>query len=93
VTDLFDSAAQRSGRGTPLADLARPATLEEVMGQRHLLGPGNLLIESIRKDTLFSMILWGPPGTGKTTIAHVIARSTGSIFVPFSPTSRGARSC
>ncbi|MBW2261522.1 MAG: replication-associated recombination protein A [Deltaproteobacteria bacterium] len=91
MTDLFDSAAQRSGRGTPLADLARPATLEEVMGQRHLLGPGNLLIESIRKDTLFSMILWGPPGTGKTTIAHVIAKSTGSIFVPFSAVLGGVK--
>ncbi len=91
MTDLFDSAARRDGRGTPLADLARPASLEEVFGQRHLLGPGNLLVESIRKDTLFSMILWGPPGTGKTTIAHVIARTTGSIFVPFSAVLDGVK--
>jgi len=88
VSDLFDAA---SDRGAPLADAARPATLEEVVGQEHILGPGKMLLESIRRDTLFSMILWGPPGTGKTTIAHVIAGTTGSIFVPFSAVLGGVK--
>jgi putative ATPase len=62
----------------------RPNRLEDVVGQPHLLGDGHILARAIRADRIPSMILWGPPGTGKTTLAHVIAHETNSIFVPFS---------
>jgi putative ATPase len=62
----------------------RPKRLEDVVGQAHLLGDGHILARAIRADRIPSMILWGPPGTGKTTLAHVIANETHSLFVPFS---------
>lgn len=62
----------------------RPTRLEDVVGQVDLLGDGHILARAIRADRIPSMILWGPPGTGKTTLAHVIAHETNSIFVPFS---------
>jgi putative ATPase len=62
----------------------RPTRLEDVVGQMDLLGDGHILARAIRADRIPSMILWGPPGTGKTTLAHVIAHETNSIFVPFS---------
>jgi len=75
------------GRGTsraPLADRMRPETLEEFVGQLHILGPGKPLRKQIERDELASMILWGPPGSGKTTLATIIARKTRSDFVRFS---------
>lgn len=73
-----------SGAGKPLADRMRPERLEEVLGQIHLLGPGKLLGEAIRNDRVPSLILWGPPGSGKTTLAHVVAGVTRTEFVGFS---------
>src|SRR5579864_1833562 len=70
--------------GRPLADRMRPATLAEYVGQAHLLGPGKPLRKQIERDELASMILWGPPGSGKTTLATIVARKTRSGFVRFS---------
>ncbi len=80
-------AASRSGKvgsPPPLPDRMRPQALDEVAGQSHLIGPGRLLSELLQKDRLPSMIFWGPPGVGKTSLAHVISRLTRSEFVPFS---------
>ncbi len=79
--DLFERQSKSS---SPLADRMRPNRLEDVVGQEHLLGDGHILARAIRSDRIPSMILWGPPGTGKTSLAHVIANETNSIFVPFS---------
>ena len=68
----------------PLADRMRPRRLAEVVGQKHLIGPGQLLARLIRADRPPSMILWGPPGTGKTTLAQVVANESDAYFVPFS---------
>ena len=68
----------------PLAERIRPETLSEVAGQGHLVGEGKPLARAIAADKVPSMILWGPPGSGKTSIAHVVARTTDATFVPFS---------
>ena len=73
----------------PLAARMRPRTLEEVVGQEHLLGPGHVLERAIHADQVPSMVLWGPPGTGKTTLAYVIASVTKSHFTPVSAVSAG----
>src|SRR3989475_5457053 len=73
----------------PLAARMRPRTLDEIVGQEHLLGPGRVLRRSIEGDTITSMILWGPPGSGKTTLAEVIARQTNARFVSLSAVSAG----
>src|SRR5712692_1285415 len=73
----------------PLAARMRPRTLDEIVGQEHLLAPGKVLRRSIEADTISSMILWGPPGSGKTTLAEVIARLTHAHFVRMSAVSAG----
>ncbi len=79
--DLFDLGAnQQASIGQPLAYRMRPRSLDEVVGQPHLLGKGAALRRLIERDQLFSMVLYGPPGTGKTTIARLIARHTNSHF-------------
>jgi putative ATPase len=93
-TDLFAPKGRRprtdpTGEGeadahAPLAERLRPRTLDEVVGQDHLLGPDKLLRRAIEGDRVPSMILWGPPGSGKTTLARVIAERTKRAFVPFS---------
>ena len=73
----------------PLAARMRPRTLAEYVGQAHIIGPGHILRGAIENDNVPSMILWGPPGTGKTTLAEVIASATGAEFVGLSATSAG----
>jgi len=75
----------------PLADRMRPTTLDEYAGQEHILGPGKPLRAQIERDQLTSIILWGPPGVGKTTLAHIIARMTKSEFLPFSAVLSGIK--
>lgn len=76
--------AQPNEQNTPLANRVRPTTIDEFVGQRHLLGHGKVLRELIENDQVSSMIFWGPPGVGKTTLAEIIARQTKSHFVTFS---------
>jgi len=92
--DERDGAASRSGApvvGTPLAERMRPRTLDDVVGQDEILAPGRPLREAIERDLLQSIILWGPPGTGKTTLARVIAEMTQAHFVPFSAVLAGIK--
>ncbi len=81
--DLFEQSARNNG-DAPLAERMRPRQLDEMVGQRHLLGEAKLLRRLIESDQLASVIFWGPPGTGKTTLGQVIANSTKSRFVFFS---------
>jgi putative ATPase len=84
---LLDQAARRSRSDlpkNPLPDRLRPARLDEVVGQAHLLSAGKPLAEAIANDRLSSMILWGPPGSGKTTLARLLSRNARTEFVPFS---------
>ncbi len=90
---LFETpppTTEQQGR-RPLADRMRPETLEEFVGQVHILGPGKPLLRQIERDELASMILWGPPGSGKTTLAMIVARKTKSDFVRFSAVLSGIR--
>ena len=91
MTDLFDHALQQRMKDeSPLAARMRPRTLDEFVGQEHIVGPGKLLRRAIEADRLFSsIILWGPPGTGKTTLAQVIANRTQSHFETLSAVLAG----
>ena len=75
----------------PLAARLRPETLDDFVGQRHLLGPGKVLRRLIETDGVSSMIFWGPPGVGKTTLAHIIAKRTKAEFIDFSAVSSGIK--
>lgn len=84
-----DSLFSRRAEAEPLAARMRPRTLDEVVGQGELLGAGKPLREAIERGTLGSIILWGPPGTGKTTLGRLVARYTDREFVPFSAVTEG----
>jgi putative ATPase len=92
VIDLFSSAVEERLRAkAPLAARLRPRTLDEVVGQEHLLAPGRPLRTLIEGDRLSSVVLWGPPGTGKTTIARLVAGATAKAFEPLSAVSAGVK--
>ena len=74
--DLFDFAQTDKKETVPLAERMRPKTLEDFYGQEHIIFPGSLLTRAIKADRLGNCIFWGPPGTGKTTLASIIAHST-----------------
>src|SRR5215472_3400079 len=84
-----DDATEPGAR--PLADRMRPRTLDEFIGQEHLVGPGKPLRTQIERDDTGSVILWGPPGTGKTTLAQIIAHRTQADFVEFSAVLSGIK--
>ncbi len=90
---LFESTplADEGSQKRPLAERMRPKTLDEFVGQEHILGPGKPLRMQIERDELSSMILWGPPGVGKTTLAQLVARLTRCDFVPFSAVLSGIK--
>jgi putative ATPase len=91
TVELFAQAADKDPSLQPLAERMRPRTLDEVVGQEHLLGPGALLRRAIERDRVPSMILWGPPGVGKTTIARLIAGHTQAEFASLSAVLSGVK--
>jgi len=89
---LFEYHAQKSARASrPLADRMRPKNLDEFVGQTHAVGKGTLIRHAIEQDRIFSMILWGPPGCGKTTLARIFAGETGCHFAHFSAVLSGVK--
>ncbi|MEV4804622.1 replication-associated recombination protein A [Nonomuraea sp. NPDC049421] len=90
MDSLFDSAAEEA-TPQPLAVRMRPRTLDEVIGQRHLLGPGTPLRRLVESEAPMSLFLWGPPGTGKTTLAYVVSNVTERRFVEVSAVSAGVK--
>ncbi|MFQ5752867.1 MAG: replication-associated recombination protein A [bacterium] len=88
--ELFDQEAQKVlVRSTPLADRVRPKSLSDFVGQEHLVGDGKIIRRAIAADELISMIFWGPPGVGKTTLAKIIAKETKSDFLAMSAVTAG----
>ena len=88
---LFDAMPDDRGKMIPLASRLRPHKLEDFIGQEHLLGSGKMLRQLIEKDQISSMIFWGPPGVGKTTLAGIIAERTKADFINFSAVTSGIK--
>ncbi|MCH5278159.1 MAG: replication-associated recombination protein A [Christensenellaceae bacterium] len=88
MDDLFSQSIQKNA---PLADRIRPMTLDEFIGQKHIVGKGCLLRRAIQTDSLQSSIFWGPPGCGKTTLASIIANTTNSLFVKLNAVTSGVK--
>src|SRR5216117_992720 len=91
--ELFEQPASSAGEPPPgpLADRMRPRSIDEIVGQEHLLGPGRVLRAALERGELHSMILWGPPGSGKTTLASLMAHVMGARFVAFSAVLSGVK--
>ena len=90
--DLFDYMREKkSEKESPLASRLRPTTLDEVVGQQHIIGKDKLLYRAIKADKLSSIIFYGPPGTGKTTLAKVIANTTSADFCQINATVAGKK--
>ena len=90
--DLFEyNREQQKNKQSPLAARIRPKTLEDFIGQEHIIGEGKLLYRAIKADKLSSVIFYGPPGTGKTTLAKIIANTTSSRFVQINATTSGIK--
>src|SRR5947209_149585 len=88
-SSLIPEPAPEPAGPAPLAARMRPRTFDEFVGQQHIVGPDRVLRRSIERDRLTSIILWGPPGSGKTTLAEIIAAMTDARFVPMSAVSAG----
>ena len=92
MSDLFKESAKRTlSANAPLADRMRPRSLDEFVGQNHILGPGRLLRRAIEADRIGSLIFYGPPGTGKTTLARIVARHTKSWFASLNAVLAGVK--
>lgn len=91
MTDAMDDTPELFSTPAPLAARMRPRTLEEFAGQSHLLAPGRALGDALRRGDIGSAILWGPPGTGKTSLAHLVAGHTGRAFIAFSAVTEGVQ--
>ena len=88
--DLFD-AKVKTTKKAPLADRIRPGNIKEFVGQEHLVGPNKILQRLVENKELVSMIFWGPPGVGKTTLASIVAQSVDAHFVSFSAVLSGVK--
>ena len=90
--DLFDRAADADASArAPLAERMRPRTLADFVGQEHLTGEGRLLRRAVETDQVPSLVFWGPPGTGKTTLARIVAQASGAHFAQVSAVLAGVK--